>query len=139
MHFSFLFMATPMAYGSSWARGQMGAAAAGLHHSHGNTRFLTPCVRPGIEPASSRTLCWVLNPLSHNGNSLMHFLISAFQKTMIQNMLGCCNFLPSDRCRGLSHPHADSWGQQHILGMGLILRTSLGQGTMLLVIDSSEM
>ena len=29
-----LFMATPVADGSSWARGQIGAAATGLHHSH---------------------------------------------------------------------------------------------------------
>ena len=31
-------MATPVAYGSSQARGQIRAAAAGLHHSHSNTR-----------------------------------------------------------------------------------------------------
>ena len=31
--------------------------------------------RPGIEPASSQRQCWVLNPLSHNGNSLFSFLI----------------------------------------------------------------
>ena len=31
-------MATPVAYGRSQTRGQFGAAAAGLHHSHGNTR-----------------------------------------------------------------------------------------------------
>ena len=30
----FLFRATPAACGNSWARGLMGAAAAGLHHSH---------------------------------------------------------------------------------------------------------
>ena len=35
--FFFLFMAAPVAYGSSRARGQIGAAAAGLHHSHSNT------------------------------------------------------------------------------------------------------
>ena len=34
---SFLFMATPAAYESSQARDQMGVAAAGLRHSHGNT------------------------------------------------------------------------------------------------------
>ena len=34
--FMFLFRATPAAYGSSQARGQMGVVAAGLHHSHGN-------------------------------------------------------------------------------------------------------
>ena len=33
--FSF-FMATPAAYGSSQARGQIRAAAVGLHHSHSN-------------------------------------------------------------------------------------------------------
>jgi len=30
-------MAAPTAYGSSQARGQIGAAAAGLCHSHGHT------------------------------------------------------------------------------------------------------
>ena len=41
--FSFLFsMATLAAYGSSRARGQIGAAAAGLHHTHSNTGSLTP-------------------------------------------------------------------------------------------------
>ena len=34
----FLFMATPAAYGSFQARDQIGAAAAGLHHSLNNTR-----------------------------------------------------------------------------------------------------
>jgi len=31
-----LFRAIPMAYGGSQARGQIGAVAAGLHHSHSN-------------------------------------------------------------------------------------------------------
>ena len=35
----FIFRATPAAYRSSWARGQNGAAAAGLHHNHDNTGF----------------------------------------------------------------------------------------------------
>ena len=34
--FFFLFTATPAACGSSRARGEIGAAAAGLHHSHSN-------------------------------------------------------------------------------------------------------
>jgi len=38
-----LFRAAPMAYGSSQARGLIGAAAAGLHHSHSNTRS-EPCL-----------------------------------------------------------------------------------------------
>ena len=31
-----LFKSAPVAYGTSQARGCIGAAAAGLHHSHGN-------------------------------------------------------------------------------------------------------
>jgi len=34
----FLFMAAPATYGNSQARDQIGAAAAGLNHSHGSTR-----------------------------------------------------------------------------------------------------
>ena len=35
--FFFLLSPTaPVAYGNSWARGQIRAATAGLHHSHGN-------------------------------------------------------------------------------------------------------
>ena len=49
-------MAAPAAYGSSRARGQIGAAAADLHCSHSNARSLTHWARPGIEPVSS----WIL-------------------------------------------------------------------------------
>ena len=77
----FLFMATPPAYGSSWAKGQIRTAAASLHHSHDNTRSklhlqpshscsnvgsLTHWASSGIEPASSQRQYWVLNMLSHN-------------------------------------------------------------------------
>ena len=51
-------MATSAAYGNSQARGQIGAAAAGIHHSHNNNGTcatahssagsLTHCARPGI-------------------------------------------------------------------------------------------
>ena len=34
--FIFPFRAAPMAYGGPQARGQIGAAAASLHHSHSN-------------------------------------------------------------------------------------------------------
>ena len=37
-----LFRAAPVAYGSSQARGQIGDAAAGLHHSHSNARSEPP-------------------------------------------------------------------------------------------------
>ena len=54
---AFYFLrAAPEAYGSSQARGQIGARAVDLHHSHSNTGSLTHWVRPGIEPVSS----WIL-------------------------------------------------------------------------------
>ena len=36
--FFFFFTAPPVAYGSSWARTQIGAAAAGLRHRHSNVK-----------------------------------------------------------------------------------------------------
>ena len=40
-----LFRTAPRAYGNSQARGQIGIAAAGLHHSHSNARS-EPHLRP---------------------------------------------------------------------------------------------
>ena len=42
--FLFLFTAVPTAYGSSQANGRIGAVAAGLRHSHSNTRS-EPCLQ----------------------------------------------------------------------------------------------
>ena len=39
--FFLLFRATPVAHGSSQARGQTRVAAASLHHSHNNARYFT--------------------------------------------------------------------------------------------------
>ena len=52
--FFFLFTATPVAYGSSWARSQNGAAAAGLLPQH-------IC---GYDLHYILNQCWILNPLS---------------------------------------------------------------------------
>ena len=64
----YFFRATSMAYGSSQARGRVGAVAASLRHSHiwatsetyaaacNNARSWTRWARPGIEPTSS----WIL-------------------------------------------------------------------------------
>ena len=41
--FSSCFRAASMAYGYSQARGQIRAAAAGLHHSHSNVGY-EPCL-----------------------------------------------------------------------------------------------
>jgi len=39
----FFFMATPAAYRNSLARGSIGAAASGLHHSHSDTDLNCIC------------------------------------------------------------------------------------------------
>ena len=46
--FSFFFRASPVAYGNSQARGQIGAAAAGLHYSHSNMTS-KPCLQPATQ------------------------------------------------------------------------------------------
>ena len=68
MFFFFLFKVAPAAYGSSQARGRIGATAADLCHSHSNARaklhLCDPChslwqhriLKPGIKPASSRII-----------------------------------------------------------------------------------
>ena len=58
--FPFLFKAPPAkAYGSSWARGQIGVTAVGLYHSHRNARS-----EPHLQPTPQLQQCWILNPLS---------------------------------------------------------------------------
>ena len=57
----FSLRATPEAHGSSQAKGWIGAAAAGLHHSHSNAGSLTSWAGPGIEPASSWILVELVN------------------------------------------------------------------------------
>ena len=51
--FFFLFMDTPAAYGSSQAKGQIGAAAAGLRHSHSHTGS-EPRLRPTPQLTAQR-------------------------------------------------------------------------------------
>ena len=86
----FLLKAVPVAYGSSQAREWIRAVLSGLGPSHGDIGsklHLQPTSqpaarsdpsptwsRPGTEPFW--TPCWVLNPLSHTGNSLGVFLLS---------------------------------------------------------------
>ena len=77
-----------MAYGSSQARDQIRAAAADLHHSHGNTRSLTHWAKPGMVPISSwilvrlitaesqRELCWLV--FIHFPTKELNHLISRY-------------------------------------------------------------
>ena len=82
--FFLLFRATPTAYGSSQARGRIGAVAAGLCHSHSNTGSLTHWARPGIEPSSS----WILvgfNTTEPYGNS-SNGLLNVARRMLILNI-----------------------------------------------------
>ena len=49
--------------GSSWVRGQIRAAAAGLYHSHNNAGY-----KLHLWPMCSLLQCWILNPLSEARN-----------------------------------------------------------------------
>ena len=83
--FLFLFTAIPMAYGSSWARCQTGAAAATYTTADtGSKPNLWPMLQLEamqiLNPLSKarngtyilRDTSQVLNPLSHNGNSRLY-------------------------------------------------------------------
>ena len=75
----FLFRPASKAYGSFQVRvvsEELQLPAYG--HRHGNAKSLTHWARPGIEPTSSGTLCQVLNPLNHIGNSLLFPILNGF-------------------------------------------------------------
>ena len=82
--FVFLFTAESVAYASPQARGQIGTAAASLHHSHSSAdlsricdlccslwqhHILNPLRGARDGPCIFMDPSWVLNPLSHNGSS----------------------------------------------------------------------
>ena len=83
--FLLLFRATPLAYGSSWARDWIRATAAGLCHSHskvGSELHLWPTpqlgqrhwVRKGMEPTSSKILVGFLTCCATIGTPVFSFL-----------------------------------------------------------------
>ena len=61
-----------MAYGSSQARGLIGATAAGPRHSHSNARS-KPCLRPTPQLAAMPDPWSDSFPLRHDGNSDVNF------------------------------------------------------------------
>ena len=87
--FFFFFRATPAAYGGSQARGQIGAAATGLYHSSQQPQILNPLSEARDQTQIIKDTSWVLNPLSHSGNSCM----SAFSATPVP-FLGSPHCLP---------------------------------------------
>ena len=87
-----------MTYVSSQARGQRGAAAAALHHSHSNTRSLTHSSGPGIKPASSQMLVGFIAAEPQRDLLLWSFLMvekystdyhNLFSKLPIERYLDC--------------------------------------------------
>ena len=81
----FLFRAIPVAYGSSQARDQTGAAAAGLCHSHlscicsihhslWQCQILNPLSKARDRTHILMATSQVLNLLNHNGNFFVFFI-----------------------------------------------------------------
>ena len=73
----FVFRAAPTAYWGSQARGQIGAVAAGLCHSHSNTRSLTHWARLGIEPTTYWFLVGFVS--TEPQRELLNLLIGVFR------------------------------------------------------------
>ena len=81
-----LFRVTPVAYGSSQARGQIGASAAGLHHSHicdvhhssRQHRMLNPLSEARDWIHILMDTSHIHNPLSHNRNSQKFLCLTSY-------------------------------------------------------------
>ena len=99
--FFFLFRAVPAAYESSWARGPIGAPApagavrcAGLHHSHICDRchsLQQHWILNSLSEARDQThilmdTSRVLNPLSHNRNSVPNFQMGTTLSPQIKGL-----------------------------------------------------
>ena len=133
LFFFCLFRAAPAAYGRSQARGQSRATAAGLHHSHSNTKPKPHrdlhhssqqhrILNPGSEATSSCTpmrffTCWATRgtpvPAFHSPLyvSTDH---GNFKQLMRAHELPRCTFLVQNTLRGWSCPmnmtSAPAWG-----------------------------
>ena len=84
------------------------AAAAGLYHRHSNTGS-QPHLQPTLQPIATL----VLNPLSHNRNSLVHFLNITYCKPFASVLL-CLkihgsSFSTFGACASQPLPHL-GWG-----------------------------
>ena len=83
------------------ARGRIGAAAAGQHHSHSNAGSLNHWARPGIEPTSSWVLVRFLNHWATAGtlrmflSQMLPVLLAHTGPKLITaaRAMGCTNWL----------------------------------------------
>ena len=94
-----LFMAAPMAYGGSQARGQIRVTGASLHQrgiraasvtyttTLGNARSLTQWARPGIKPESSQFLVKFVSCVPQRKLLMSVFLLRHFLHLVV---LDCC-------------------------------------------------
>ena len=107
--FIFLFTAAPVAYGNSWAQGQIRAVVEAytiatatpdlsyicdLHHSLWQCQILNPVSKAGDWTQILMDTCQVLHLLSHNGNSQRFFIKLTFASGLPSRLLcfraGCC-------------------------------------------------
>ena len=107
----FLLMVSPTAYGCSQARGQIRAAIASLHHSHSNTRsephlqrassqqhqMLNPLSKARVRSWILMDTSWILNSMSHNGNSTKKFFFQLTGKNRENTITELCVPLLSSR------------------------------------------
>ena len=77
-----------MAYGSFQARGRTGAAAASLHHSSWQYQILNPLTKARDQTGIIMDNSWVLNLLSHNGNSSKKGLYFLRRDVFLKIILG---------------------------------------------------
>ena len=88
LFFSCSFMARPMAYRSSLARGQIGAVAASLHHSHSNAGS-----EPHLQPTPQLATMPIFNPMSKT-RDWTHILIDTNWVHYHWATMGTPNHLP---------------------------------------------
>ena len=122
--FVLLFRSVPVAYGSFQARGQLGAVAAGLYHSHSkhgiqatsathtiaqrNSGSLTHLARPGTKPASSWILVGFINHWATMGTPIFFFfniILLLHQTLQFPSPQGSPAMLPVRGSLFLAHYH----------------------------------
>ena len=116
-----LFTAAPAAYWSSRGRGHQILSASPSYTA--TCRSLAHWARSWIEPTSSERQCWVLNPLSHNGNFP---LIYSYRSLGIWRKITHDYFTAREVSSGeTGYRQAGSWDKQYLrMGQSPLWRVS---------------